>query len=318
MNEELERSAEIAVRDCLGVKPGEQVLIIVDERQRELGPPLYRAARRAGAEALLVEMPPRENHGEEPPPVIAAAMAAADVVFMPTSKSLSHTRARREAGERGARIASMPMITPDIMARTLSADYRAIDQRNASLHGLLSGGDEVRLTNPAGTELTFSIADRELHRDGGINHHPGDFANLPAGEVYCSPVEGTAEGVLVIDGSMAPLGLLDEPLQLIIRAGLVREILGASAGELEEVIDPYGEPARNIAELGIGTNEKAILTGNTLEDEKILGTCHIAIGDNSTFGGAVSVASHLDGVLLEPTLIVDGKTLLQAGEPRGW
>ncbi len=316
---ELKRAADIAVIRCMGVKSGESVLIIVDTPQREFGPLLAAPCLAVGAEPLIVEMTPRENHGVEPPDVVKRAMLGADVILMPTTKSLSHTSARLAATERGKRIASMPMITPSVMERTLCADYEEIERRNDRLLELLAGHGKVRVSSPSGTDLSFSVEGRPFHADGGINHRPGDFANLPAGEVYVAPVEGTAEGRLVVDGSMAGVGLLEDPIELVIEGGFAVKILGGEkAEELERLITPYGRDAWNIAELGIGTNEMAIITGNILEDEKVLGTCHVAIGDNSTFGGRVAVASHLDGILREPTLEVDGGIVMERGEPVGW
>ncbi|MCD4733641.1 aminopeptidase [bacterium] len=316
---ELIKAADIAILQCMGLQSDETALVVVDPPQRELGLLLAESCRNAGAETIFIEINQRGNHGEEPPPAVAAAMLKADVILLPTSKSLSHTEARRRASDAGARIASMPMITTGVMARTMVADYQVIEERNQRLFELLAGGQQARLTSAAGTDLTFSIAGRPFHLDGGLNTKPGDFANLPAGELYCAPVEGTAEGVIIVDGSMAAIGLLNEPLQLTVKKGLVTEISGGEEAEqLEAIIAPYGRAARNIAELGIGTNDRAIITGNILEDEKVLGTCHIAIGDNSTFGGTVSVASHLDGILRNPNLEIDGKLLLEKGIPQGW
>jgi len=317
--DELKKAVDIAVLQCMGLQASETALIVVDPPQRELGQLLAESSRRCGAETIFIEMNQRGNHGEEPPAAVAAAMLKADVILLPTSKSLSHTDARRRATETGARIASMPMITAGVMARTMIADYRVIEERNQRLFKLLEGAQQARLTGPGGTDLSFSIAGRRFHLDGGLNTKPGDFANLPAGELYCAPVEGTAEGVLIVDGSMAAIGLLNEPLQLTVQKGLVSDISGGDEAEqLETIIAPCGRDARNIAELGIGTNDRAIITGNILEDEKVLGTCHVAIGDNSTFGGTVSVASHLDGILRNPSLEIDGKLVLDKGIPQGW
>ncbi|MCX7022148.1 MAG: aminopeptidase [bacterium] len=316
---ELKKAADIAVLRCMGVKAGESVLIVVDTPQRDFGPLFAAPCLTVGAEPLILEMTPRESHGEEPPEAVARAMLGADVILMPTSKSLSHTAARLAATQAGARIASLPMITPEVMGRTLVADYDEIERRNERLLGVLAGKSRVRLSSPAGTDLTFSIEGRTFRADGGINHRPGDFANLPAGEVYAAPVEGTAAGILVVDGSMAGLGLLAEPIELVITDGSVVEIRGGEeAEELERLITPFGWDARNVAELGIGTNETATITGNVLEDEKVLGTCHVALGDNSTFGGRVSVASHLDGIVRAPTLEADGEVILGGGGPVGW
>jgi leucyl aminopeptidase (aminopeptidase T) len=225
-----------------------------------------------------------------------------------TSQSLSHTKARHEANKNGARTASMPLVTEDMLMRTLAIDYIKVKEVCDKYAEILSKGSRVKITSPAGTDLSFSIENREGQSDGGIFHEKGIFGNLPAGEAFIAPVEGTAEGKLVIDGSMAAVGLVDEPIIINVKNGSAVEISGGeSAEKLNKIMDKYGEKARNIAELGIGLNPAAELTGFILEDEKIAGSCHIALGDNSTFGGTVSVDSHLDGVILNPTLFVDGK-----------
>lgn len=311
---ELENSAKVAVEQCLNVKQGEKVLVVIDSLQREIGGALVEASRAIGAETMLMEMSPRDNHGQEPPDAFAAAMLYADVVIMPTTKSLSHTNARREANKMGARIASMPLITVDLMARTLGGDYTKMAEKCVEYGTLLKGTKEVHITSPNGTDLIFSLVGREIHLDNGIIHKPGDIGNLPAGEVYAAPLEGTSRGTLVIDGSMAGIGLLSEPLCMKVENGYVTEIKGKDAGALKEILDKNGKDAYNIAELGIGMNERATVTGNVLEDEKVLGTVHIALGDNTSMGGIISVSSHLDGVILSPTVVVDGKTILDKGK----
>ena len=89
---------------------------------------------------------------------------------------------------------------------------------------------------------------------------------------------------------------------------------GLGSVTLRKMIAPYREAGRNIAELGIGTNEKAIVTGVVLEDEKAMGTVHVALGDNASMGGTVHAPIHLDGVVLKPTLMVDETVILEAGK----
>lgn len=313
--EKLQQAAGVVLRDCMAVKPGETVLIIVDAPKREIGRVLYDQAEEMGAEALLMEMLPRENHGVEPPQAVAEAMKVADVIIIPTSKSLSHTDARRNANERGARIATMPDITAEMMARTLASGYSEIAGRCLHYADVLSQGQEVHLVTPAGTDLSFSIKDRKAFPDTGLVHSPGDFSNLPAGEAYIAPVEGTAKGKLVVDGTMTGAGRLNSPIVMEVKEGFVTAVTGGQEAEqLETIISRYGREGRNIAELGIGLNDQARITGHPLEDEKVLGTVHVALGDNSTFGGTVSVPSHLDGILLQPTLTVDGREVIKAGK----
>ena len=242
-------------------------------------------------------------------------MKAADVFIAPTSKSLSHTRARREANQNGTRGATLPGITEETMQRTLVANYWKIRERSIKYTEILNKGKRVRLITKAGTNITLSIEGRRAYADTGIYTESGSFGNLPAGEAYIAPIEGTAEGIIVIDGSMAGIGVLDKPIILRVEKGYVSEISeGRSANILENILNKYGKEAKNIAELGIGTNDQAIITGFTLEDEKVMGTVHIAVGDNSSFSGKVEVNSHLDGIINKPTLFIDGEKIIDGGK----
>ena len=219
-------------------------------------------------------------------------------LFAPTSKSLSHTRARREANQNGTGGATLPGITEETMQRTLVANYWKIRERSIKYAEILNEGKRIRLITDAGTNITLSIEGRRACADTGIYTEPGSFGNLPAGEAYIAPVEGTTEGIIVIDGSMAGVGVLDEPIILRVEKGYVSEISGGkSTNILENILNKYGKETKNIVELGIGTNDQAIITGFTLEDEKVMGTVHIAVGDNSSFGGKIEVNSHLDGII---------------------
>ncbi len=307
----LRDAAILTLQNCMGVKKGEQILIVTDTPLQELGLHFFEAAKDLETEAMHISFLPRDNNGEEPPEVVAAAMKNAHVAILITSRSLSHTKARKQANLNGTRVASMPGLTEGMIGRTLAFDYSKLQKDCAELEDVLTKGKEVHLTTKLGTDLTFSIENRMGQIDGGVYIKPGDFGNLPAGEVYIAPVEGTAKGQIVIDGSMAGVGLLDEPITIKVDNGLAVEVTGGkSAEKLKAILDKYGEKSRNIAELGLGVHPQAELTGYILEDEKIAGSVHIALGDNSNFGGTVEVASHLDGVIMNPTLKIDGKLIL--------
>jgi leucyl aminopeptidase (aminopeptidase T) len=311
---DLSQPARTTLKDCLGTEEGEKVLIVVDEPLRVIGEVLFAQAQKLGTEAVLMEMLPRRSNGEEPPGMVARAMLGADAIVLATSKSLSHTQARHQANNKGARVATTPGLTPETMARTLSANYGDLAARCHKYADLLTAADRVHLTTPAGTDLTFSIRDRKGFADGGQLQTAGSFGNLPAGEAYIAPVEGTATGTIVVDGSMAGIGLVENKIRIKVERGQAIKIDGGEeARRLTELVDKFGPEARNIAELGLGLNDRAVLSGLVLEDEKVLGTVHIALGDNSTFGGTVEVPSHLDGVLLNPTLWLDGKKILEQG-----
>ena len=153
--------ARTAVNICLRVKKGEKVVVVTDVLKASIGEAVYRAAKEAGAEAILVKMLPRTRHGEEPPAPVAAIMKSADVVIAPTSFSLSHTQARKLANEAGARIATMPTITEEMMSKGgMTADFNQVKRQADRLIGKIGDAKEVHVTTPDGTDIRFSVAGR--------------------------------------------------------------------------------------------------------------------------------------------------------------
>jgi len=304
-----------AVTQCMNVQADETVVVVCDRGTYSMAEALYNASIHRGAEPILVMMEERGQHADEPPSPIASAMAAADVVFGITTKSISHTSARRSACASGTRVATLPGITEEIFDRGLNVDYEHIAVLSRRLADRLDIADQVHITTELGTDLRFSIAGRKAESDGGLYHETGAFGNLPAGEASAGPLEGSAIGRLVIDGSMASIGLLSEPLVFEVEGGVVRHISGGpEAAALESTLDPFGIAGRSLAELGIGTNSGALLTGNILEDEKKLGTIHIALGNNMSYGGSINVPIHLDGVVMSPTVYLDGEPIMVEGD----
>jgi aminopeptidase len=311
---ELYSASLIAVRDCMGLQSGERVLIVTDEPLRPIGLSLMEAAKSISSEVLLVEMPPRSSNGEEPPGLVAEMMKAVDVVLCPTSKSLTHTDSRRSASSRGVRIATLPGVTGEIMVRCMNADYHEIAARTARLCEMLGRAGMVRVTSPSGTDLRMPVKGRTPHASSGLFREKGQWGNLPTGEAYLAPLEGVSEGILVVDGSMAGVGMIKTPIRIEVRDGQAVDIAGGEeARKLLELLLPHGEAARNLAEFGIGTNDKAKLTGVILEDEKVMGTIHVAFGDNKSMGGTVRVASHLDGLVTSPTVWFDDRMVMEKG-----
>lgn len=314
VSSELLSASVIAIRDCMGATPGERVLVITDEPLRSIGYALRQAAKDLGHEVIFVEILPRRSNGEEPPPEVAELMTKMNVVLCPTSKSLTHTDARRAASAAGVRIATLPGVTEEIMVRCMNADYTRIAARTAALCALLEQTKVVRVQAPAGTDITMPIAGRHAHASSGLFLKPGESGNLPTGEAYLAPLEGGSNGVVVVDGSMAGIGMVSAPLRIVVRDGFAEEITGGPEAErLIALLEPHGRDARTVAEFGIGTNDRARLTGVILEDEKVMGTIHIAFGDNKSMGGSVRVASHLDGLVTKPTVWFDDRKIMEAG-----
>jgi len=311
----LDMASQIAIKDCMGAKKNESVLVITDELKREIGLSLYENALRLGHEALLVEMKSREINGEEPPSYVADLMKKFDVVLCPTAKSLTHTDARRNASAKGVRVATFPGITKEVMIRGMNADYKKIAALTLKLKKRLEKTKIVRVTTAKGTDITMPIANRKIIPSKGLFHKKGEGGNLPTGEAFVAPIEGKTEGVFVADGSFAGVGILKNVIKVKVEKGLATEISGGKEAEkLWKMISKFGDKGRNIAEFGIGTNDKAKLSGMLLEDEKVLGTVHIALGDNKTMGGKVHVPIHLDGVIKQPNVYFDGKLIMEKGK----
>ncbi|WP_049922316.1 aminopeptidase [Halopiger djelfimassiliensis] len=308
---ERDAAAETAVRQCLDLGAEESCVVVTDDEREPIGEAIYEAAREITDDAVIVRYPPGETHGSEPPAPVAAAMADGDVVLAPTTKSLSHTRARTEANEAGARVATLPGITEEVFTTGLRADYESIAAHCAAVREQVADADEVRVTTPAGTDISFGIGDREWRSDTGIVHEPGAMSNLPAGEVFVSPE--TADGTFVVDGTMMPHGLLedDETLTFEVEDGLVTDISDDEIRQtVEDAAESVGDAAYNLAELGIGTNVAVDeLVGSVLLDEKAAGTVHIAIGDDAGIGGETEAPIHLDGIIRDPTVFADGDAI---------
>jgi leucyl aminopeptidase (aminopeptidase T) len=309
---ELEQAVRAVVRECLGVREGEEVLVVCNPATEGIGEALRSEAADAGGDAVLVVISERDSHGAEPPTTVAEAMAAADVVLAPTMQSLSHTAARRRATEAGARIATLPGVTEEMLARVMSADMEGLRRKGRAVAEALDAASEARLADANGTDLTLDLSGRTAIPDAGELTEPGAFGNLPCGEGFIAPAGG--RGTLVIDGSLAGIGLAAEPVELVVEGGHLTSARGGQGMAFMALLTEHGEDGTNVAELGIGTNEKAKLTGEILEDEKILGSAHVAFGASAGIGGTVQVPVHLDCIVMEPTVELDGEAIVRDGE----
>jgi leucyl aminopeptidase (aminopeptidase T) len=313
-HEELKFVAQSALEKCLRVESSDSVLIVCDPPCLEIGQAFWQAASDMVAEAVLVQIKPRKQSGNEPPEPVGKWFSQFSVGVMPTSKSLTHTQARRSACENGSRIATLPGVTIDMFMRTMKTDWQALSERTKRIALDMSGASRVRIVSEKGTDFTFATGGRTAKPDDGLIGTPGSYGNLPAGEGYLAPLEGTGNGRLVFDGSFPMAGILSEPLILEVAHGLVTNVSGHPVSQkLMDVFATYGEDARNIAEFGVGTLDTAQITGLVLEDEKVQGTIHVAIGDNASMGGTVHVPVHLDGVMKEPTVYLDDKLWMKKG-----
>lgn len=311
-------TARTIVEGVLGIRRGEKVCILTDtERPQSITQLLAATVQAAGAEIVIITITPREVGGVDPPPPAAAALQAADVIIAQACYAIVHTETVREALRRGARICDMWGFDEDMMVRGgATADYGEIGQLSRQLQQTLTSAKEARLTTREGTDLVLSLEGREAHVLAGQATGPGQFCAFPDGEAAISPLEGSAQGVLVNPFCIekAEIGFLKEGLSLKVEQGMVVGVEGGTAaGQILRLLEQMGDSARNIAELGIGTNRQARLGVTIRETKKCWGTAHIALGDSKSLGGRVESPLHMDLVFREPTLTIDGQTVLQEG-----
>jgi leucyl aminopeptidase (aminopeptidase T) len=307
MAQDLDRAVQTVLGRCLAVRESEEVLVIADPDRERLGHALLDAARALGADGSLSILPPDSRRGFEPPRAVAAAFSACDVFLAPCEPSLSHTTARKAASEKGIRGATLPGVTEEMLARLMSADFDQMTKRSAAVAQLLTDAGEAHLTCPLGTDFRLDLSGRTGIPDDGDLTAAGAFGNLPCGEGFIAPAGG--EGTIVAR-TEALTGLQDEPLRVEVRDGALAEATNAT---FLAALDAHAPQGRNLAELGVGTNENARLTGNVLEDEKILGTAHVAFGASAGFGGNVTVPVHLDIVVTDASLTIGSTQVLDAG-----
>ena len=305
-------SAKVILEKCLQVKENERVLIIADTNTEEIGESIFNYARKITKSEFQIISVGKQN-GEEPDNEVARMMMGFDVIICPTTMSLTHTNAVKNAAKNGARVATLPGITRRIMDESIIADYARIKFVTEKLGGELKNKKMVNIKTAKGTDLSFSIDGRKWILDYGIINKKGMIGNLPAGEVFIAPLEGSANGVIVVD---AFVNEGEEYCRKDARI-MINKGLAVDCDDKESLLNKYFKSiknAMNIAEFGIGTNYQARVIGNILQDEKAIGTCHIAFGNNSSFGGNVYSEMHIDNVVQKPTIIIDKKVIMKDGK----
>ena len=292
----------------------DSVVVVTDPELEHYGQRVSRAAEERGAAVTLCVIPVRGQDGQEPPAPVARAMAEATVVFSPVRISITHTRAMRRALESGARAILMTAYTDQILESPalLETDFHAQIPVCRLVGKAFTDGEAVRLTSPRGTDLRFSIEGRTANVLTNVPE-PGELAPVPDIEVNVVPVTGSAQGVFIADASVPYLGIgvLDEPITCSVEDGFIVSMEGGTAaGVLRERLESFGDRnCFNVAELGVGLNPNARLTGEMLEDEGVLGTIHVGIGTSHTLGGEVVAPTHYDLLMWHPKIEVDGRVV---------
>ncbi len=314
----MQKGAKTLVDVSTKVRPGEKVLIVTDYTKIPIAQAIAAVAQDRSAEVMVMIMQPRAKAGQEPPQPVAEAMKAADVVFVPVSYSITHTHAVKNAAANGARLIVMTDFTPEMMAGGgIECDFDSIKPVCLGVAKELERGDKIRVTTPAGTDISFSAKGRRGNALYCVVEK-GQFSTIPTIEANTTPIEGTGNGVIVCDASIPYLGIgiVDQPVVCEVKDGFITSVKGGrSADTLARDLESHNDPnAYNLAELGVGLNPKCRMCGIMLEDEGVRSTAHFGVGTNITLGGETKAPIHYDLIVWHPTIEVDGKILIKGAD----
>jgi leucyl aminopeptidase (aminopeptidase T) len=305
------------VMDCAGAKPGENVVISTDTNKIRIAEALAAAAHAVDAVPTIVTIVPTGAHGAQLPDPAVAACREADIFLLPSTFSQTHTDARIQAIENGARGATMCEVTEDALCvGGILADFEACDRTGRRLGAMIDQTTQMRITTPTGTDFHGTVRGRPVQYETGLFREPGEFAALPNSELNISPIEGTAEGIAVVDVRVMSVGITRrEPITLVLKDGLIAEVRGgALAEDLSRILAGFEDAtAYNVAEFGIGLNPEARECATNLEDLGKSDHGHIGIGSNYAIGGSVKAPCHIDAIFRDASVYLDGELVYERG-----
>jgi leucyl aminopeptidase (aminopeptidase T) len=306
----------------LNAQEGDDILIVTDTKvDPQVWSVINNAARSMGFNSSVALIPPTGTTQGNPPDPIGDAILSTDYCLLITSNAMIHSDFGIEAQRSGVKMQAMEELTIDMLGGpAASADYEKMAEEAKELEQVFNAGERIEVTTPHGTEIEASLEDRNgFGIAGEISHHPGlpefNTSAFPDGEVSISPIEGTTNGTIVWDVSMHEIGLLDSPIEADVEDGYVTEIRGGREAEkFKSMLESGNNPeVYNIAEIALGINPKAEITGIMRVDKKARGFIHMAVGANNDTGGTVEAPLHIDGMMSEATLKIDGNVISKDG-----
>lgn len=314
------RGADKIVNTCVKVQKGEEVVIVTEESKLSIAETIAAEVYRMGAHPILTIMEPREQDSQEPPLAVAAAMKASNAFISVVGKSITHTTAVKNAVQNGSRGVVLTQFSENMMIHGgIECDFAKAKIECKAMAAALAGSEKIELTTEGGTKLTYSAKGR---RGNSLYCmvEKGQFSTVPTVEANVSPLENTANGVIVADASIPYIGIgvLDEPVRLKVKDGFIVSIEGGKQAEmLKADLAAKNDPnVYNIAEMGVGLNPKCHFVGFMLEDEGVYGSAHIGIGTSITLGGVIKASCHYDLIMKNATIVADGKVLMEKGKPQ--
>jgi len=304
-------AAEKAVKQSLKIKAGEQFLLVTDKAKMDIAEAFAHWAKECGAETTTYLMTETLRPITEPTKLFKMLAESPKVMVYMLDARIAEKPFRGymvKAGEAHGRLCMMPGITVDMMERLVNIDYADLAEKTKRIRNLIKDASDVRVTNPAGTDISFSVKKRDWHIDIGDISKRGRHGNLPAGECYTCPAEETFTGRLVIS-------LIDDKLGRGVMDFERGKLVRASGKGVEAILKNIGDDptGRIIGEFGVGTNTGARICPNMLEAEKAFGTVHFAIGDSYGIGINKS-RHHYDALIEKASIFAKGRAIAKDGK----
>lgn len=308
---DLKRASLRLYRETLAVKKGEHIAILDDGAQPTIVSALLAAAKEVGGKPQLVPIR-ADRFDSSPIPEAMPILAKCTVAIAATARSITHSPEVTQARKNGLRVASLPRIDEKLFIEAMKGDLENIRTTTRNIRRYLEGARSVWIRTPSGTNLKLNVQQRPWVVDDGDLTRPGTVSNIPFGEVYCAPRETVGQGEVVVDywGSQIKPS---HHARIYMRNGRVAE-WNPAAAPLARALQAAGTCGFIIGELGVGTNPAHLKPiGNTLFDEKLYGSVHLAFGSNTSFGGKNACNVHHDVVLLKPTVAVNDVPFMDKG-----
>lgn len=315
-------AAKNALECVLEAKRGETMVILCDDVKMDVGSAFANGALNLGLQTKMIPLKTVANvFRKEIPKQIIEIMSkrSADIyvnLFRGTREETPFRieLIRKETEEHKARLGHCPGVTLDMLtdgALALeSKEHRQMQGFAKKLIRKSSQAVKVKITNPAGTDIILGVEKRPFFTDTVIDWKLMKWMNLPTGEVIVAPLEDSLEGTLVCDMAVGGIGPLAHPVKLIVRHGRVQESFSEDSQTLRRIRDSLStdEWSSAVGEFAFGINPKARFAEEFLEAEKMLGTIHIAFGNNSDMpGGKNQSKNHMDFLVSKPTVKIFNK-----------
>ncbi|MDI6755405.1 MAG: aminopeptidase [Thermodesulfobacteriota bacterium] len=315
--ERMVQVAQKVVGQVLALRPGETVCILRDgEDSGPFAATISQVALMAGAEPVSLIIVAQTVGGQELPDPVAGAFIRSSAIINLARWPIVHSRAVSAALGAGARSCNLRGFQDGVLESPgVTTDYEVVRRNALAMDVLLEQAREVRFTTAEGSDVTMQLGGRKGKAQTGFADEPGRFSGLPDGESTVAPLEGTTQGCIVNPYIIDKIGQVDEPFRMEIKDGWIVNVDGGKqAQQLLDLFEKSDSNARRFAsQFALGMNPDCRVIPNAREVSKKLGTLHVAMGDNISLGGTIQCGLHIDIVILNPTVWLDGKIVLENG-----